>query len=446
MLKSLHQIKGNERKKWERLLHDAGVDLSKLKSHSENKAPAPSVPHEQDHLYKLIDPERQDDNDENLFGMAKTFPKVTRSGYRKYIHDHLRKKADKYDENGVPKSDRHVTRQLLTMDDFRIFYRLKQKYHAEFAEFFGMFVFLMIGFSSSVQELVSGGVKGDYTTVVLSWGIGNMVGIYIAGGYSGAHLNPTLTLNLWFFRGFPLRRVFGFWIAQFFGALAASAWIFILYYPALRKVDPKAWGIDTGSTFFTVPASDIPIASAWFNEVTASAVMHAAIFAVGDSGNVVPVRGMNAFILALTLTAIGSCFGYLSPFGMNPFRDLAPRIFLTMVGYPRFIWYRGHLWWLVGLITGPTLGGFLGCFAYDSLVFDGVESPINFPIGMTRRTIKLWFHMLWGDVSRLFRKKPHRHGNGKLDSEASVEAPNYNGGYADSQLHGRIQVTGQPAG
>lgn len=433
-----------ERRGWDSLVQRSGFGnvYEKYHDHHQHVTCPTTQPPEKDHLYHIIDP-TEDVKKDRLFGMAKTFPKLTREGYRHYLREHLKDKASKYDEHDIPEQERQSGGSVFKTSDLRWLYKFKTKYHAEMAEFFAMFVFMLIGFSSSIQWAVSGGTKDNYTTVVLGWGIGNMVGIYIAGGYSGAHLNPVLTFNLWFFRGFPLRRVFQFWIAQFFGALAASAWSFILYYPALKKLNPNGWSLNTGASFFTSPALDTPIASAWFNEVTATAVMHIAIFAVGDSENVVPVRGMNALVLGMTLTAIGSCFGWLSPFGMNPFRDFAPRIFLSMVGFPKAMWYTGHLWWLVGLFTGPMLGGFLGSLAYDTFIFAGAESPINFPVGIKRRAVKAWWHDVTEYLSGHHSDSPHTPGN---QESPGLDNLYDRGSDIESQTHGKIQVEGQPAG
>lgn len=283
---------------WDELRRQAGYseeteESSEKKRHDKSRQYV--APEEKDDLYDLIDdPARSEDK--KLFGLAKPFPKVTREGYRDYLHEILTEKAKEYDRKGIPPQDRPSEHHLYKEVDFSWLYRLKKRYHAELAEFLGTFAYLLIGFGSTVQFKLGEEAKSSYINVVTAWGLAQTLGIHISGGYSGAHLNPVVTFNLWFFRGFPFTRVVQFWIAQFFGALAASAWCFILYYPALRKLDPNGWSLNTGASFFTVPEPDIPIASAWFNEVSGTALIHLAIFAIGDSQNIVPVRGLNALV------------------------------------------------------------------------------------------------------------------------------------------------------
>ena len=54
--------------------------------------------------------------------------------------------------------------------------------------------------------------------IAWGWGFAVCFGVYVAGGISGAHLNPAVTLSFALRRGFPWRKVPSYWIAP--GALA----------------------------------------------------------------------------------------------------------------------------------------------------------------------------------------------------------------------------------
>ena len=65
-----------------------------------------------------------------------------------------------------------------------------------------------------------------YLAINLAWGIAVTLGCYVAGGVSGAHMNPAVTLAVAVHRGFPWRKVPAYVVAQMAGAFAGAAWKF----------------------------------------------------------------------------------------------------------------------------------------------------------------------------------------------------------------------------
>src|SRR3954466_2466438 len=95
------------------------------------------------------------------------------------------------------------------------------------AEFLGTFVLILLGVGSvavAVVGLPGSGRQsvpfGAANWLIISWGWGLAVvfGVYVAGGISGAHLNPPVTLSFAAWRGFPWRKVLPYWLAQVAGA------------------------------------------------------------------------------------------------------------------------------------------------------------------------------------------------------------------------------------
>jgi glycerol uptake facilitator protein len=71
------------------------------------------------------------------------------------------------------------------------------------AEYLGTFVILIFGIGVVAQVVLYGGDFGDYMVIPFAWGFGVALAIYVAGGISGAHLNPAVTLAFAWRRGFP---------------------------------------------------------------------------------------------------------------------------------------------------------------------------------------------------------------------------------------------------
>src|SRR5438132_10989463 len=105
------------------------------------------------------------------------------------------------------------------------------------AEFFGTFILIMFGVGVVAQVVLSGRSAGDYQSINIGWGLAVTMGVYVAAGVSGAHLNPAVTLALAAYRGFPWRKVLPYCAARIAGAFAASAVVFATYHEALAHFD-----------------------------------------------------------------------------------------------------------------------------------------------------------------------------------------------------------------
>ena len=114
------------------------------------------------------------------------------------------------------------------------------------AEFLGTFVLIMFGdgvVAMAVAALNSSGraltkttiflAAGDWLLIVFGWGFAVMCGVYVAGGVTGAHINPAVTLAQALRRGFPWAKVPGYWLAQIAGAFVAAALVYAVYKNAI---------------------------------------------------------------------------------------------------------------------------------------------------------------------------------------------------------------------
>src|SRR5437763_15126673 len=71
------------------------------------------------------------------------------------------------------------------------------------AEFLGTFVLIVFGTAVVAQVVLSGQSHGGYLSINIAWGLAVTMGVYVAGGVTGAHLNPAVTLAVAVHRGFP---------------------------------------------------------------------------------------------------------------------------------------------------------------------------------------------------------------------------------------------------
>lgn len=98
-------------------------------------------------------------------------------------------------------------------------------YQRYIAEFIGTLFLVLMGVGSA---LIAGPQIGSLG-ISLAFGMVIMVLAYILGPISGAHLNPAVTLGLYFAKRLAGKHIIPYMIAQFLGALAGA---YILYYIA----------------------------------------------------------------------------------------------------------------------------------------------------------------------------------------------------------------------
>src|SRR5271170_6306685 len=142
------------------------------------------------------------------------------------------------------------------------------------AEFLGCFV--LIAFGDGVVAVAVAGLPGsgrtagpttifdaagDWLLITFGWAFAVCMAVYVAGGVSGAHINPAVTVALAVRRKFPWGKVGPYVIAQVVGAFVAAALLFLIYHQAIDAFNlaaktPKSGGqaLATYSIFATFPA------------------------------------------------------------------------------------------------------------------------------------------------------------------------------------------------
>ena len=240
------------------------------------------------------------------------------------------------------------------------------------AEFLGTFVLIVFGTAVVAQSVLSSGAAGSPLAINLGWGLGVTLGIYVAGGVSGAHLNPAVTLALALLRGFPWRKVLPYCLAQAAGAFTGAAVIFLTYREAFDHFDggvrQVAGAQGTAGICATYPQpflSNVP--GGLIDQIVGTALLLLLIFAMGDNRNLAPEPRSAPLFVGLLVVAIGMTFGYNSGYAINPARDIGPRLFTFVAGWGGEVFRAGHGWWWVP-IAGPLAGGVLGGLVYDGLI------------------------------------------------------------------------------
>ena len=153
--------------------------------------------------------------------------------------------------------------------------------------------------------------SGDWLLITTGWGIGVALAVWVAGGVSGAHLNPAVTLAHALRRGFSWSKVPSYMGAQVFGAFVGAAIIYLNYHDAIASLDAAQKvtrgtpdSVATFSIFATFPAPyfSSPVGPL-IDQIIGTGLLVLVIFAVIDAFNT-PVKA-NLAPLVVGLIVVG---------------------------------------------------------------------------------------------------------------------------------------------
>lgn len=233
------------------------------------------------------------------------------------------------------------------------------------AEFLGTMILILLG-NGVVANVVLEGTKGrggGWMVITTGWALAVFAGVVIAGPYSGAHLNPAVTIGLAVAGKFSWARVPLFIVAQLLGAMAGSYLVWLMYRD--HFVATKETGLKSAA-FFTCPA----IKNTKLNLVSEAIGTFVLIFAVfyftngemGKEKTPIGLGSIGAIPVAFIVWAIGLSLGGTTGYAINPARDLGPRIvhsLLPIIGKDSSEWKYA---WIP--IAGPIAGALVAAGVY----------------------------------------------------------------------------------
>lgn len=203
-------------------------------------------------------------------------------------------------------------------------------------ECIGTFVlcFLGCGVVACVNLTRSKGAGGGWITITFAWGLAVMCGVLIAGPYTGAHLNPAVSLGLAAAGKFPWAYVVPYIIAQMIGGFLGGVATYIFYKDHFDVTDDKSVKL---AVFCTSPA----IRNYRRNlvcEVLGTFILVLVILYMSEDGNAAKVTSqggetalvglgsIGALPVALLVVVIGMSLGGTTGYAINPARDMGPRL------------------------------------------------------------------------------------------------------------------------
>lgn len=229
------------------------------------------------------------------------------------------------------------------------------------AEFVGTMLLIVLGDGVVAGVLLknSKSENAGWIVIVLTWGLAVAFAVYAVGGYSGAHINPAVTIALASNGSFPWAQVPGYCMAQLLGAFCGAVVVWLHYLPHWSQTDDASKKL---AVFCTGPAIRNTFSN-FLSEFIATLLLVLGLLFIGANSF---AEGLNPLVVGALISTIGFGLGGTTGFAINPARDLGPRIahfVLPLSGKGSSDWSYS---WIP--ILGPIAGGLAGAGIYQLLI------------------------------------------------------------------------------
>ena len=249
------------------------------------------------------------------------------------------------------------------------------------AELVGTFLLILLGggVNANVSLKKTCGHDSGWIVITAGWGLAVAMAIYAVVNFSGAHINPAVTLGLASIGGLPWSDVPKYVAAQFLGAMLGATTVWLAYLPHWEATEDPAAKL---GVFSTAPAIRKPFANL-LCEVIGTFTLVLGVLAILSPDALTPVQdklggekaaelarqgwetSLKPLLVGLLVFLIGLSLGGPTGYAINPARDLGPRIVHALLP----IHGKGGSDWSYAWIpvVGPCIGGVLGALAYKAL-------------------------------------------------------------------------------
>src|SRR6516162_6466865 len=229
------------------------------------------------------------------------------------------------------------------------------------SELFGTMLLIIFGDGVVANVLLSKskGQNSGWIVIATGWAMAVFIGVYAVNGYSGAHINPAVTIGLASIGITPWSQVPSYLIGQFVGAFIGGVIVFLAYKQHFDVTDDKGLKL---AVFCTGPA----IRNTGWNlltEIIGTFTLLFGILTLTSKLNLgAPGFGpaLGVLFVAFLVWGIGLSLGGPTGYAINPARDLGPRIAHALLPIPG----KGASDWEYSWIpvVGPLVGAVITAF------------------------------------------------------------------------------------
>lgn len=227
------------------------------------------------------------------------------------------------------------------------------------AEFLGTLILVLVGDGVCANNNLTGtkGHNAGWLFINAGWGLSVFVAVMCTGQYSGAHINPAVTVGLAVAGKFAWSQAGGYIVAQFLGAFIGAVLVYVFYiqhFPFTDDADAKLGTFCTGPAIRGVVPNFLGEAIGTFVLVLAVLLAVNGTISMDGQSHEVGLGSLGALPVALVVFVIGMGLGGTTGYAINPARDLGPRIAHAVLPIPG---KRDSDWgysWIP--VAGPIMG------------------------------------------------------------------------------------------
>jgi glycerol uptake facilitator protein len=252
--------------------------------------------------------------------------------------------------------------------------------HHFIGEFIGTFILVLFGCGSVAVTVLFSAHTGLFQ-VAMIWGLGVTIAIYATRHLSCAHLNPAVSIAMVAGRRMSPSKLPVYLCAQFIGAFAAAATLYLLFGESIAHYESvnhilrgSPASVKTAmmfGEFYPNPGAGVvavvtPLI-AFFAEATGTFALVFLIFSLTEGCNLGrPDDALAPVFIGVTVTIIISIIAPLTQAGLNPARDLSPRIFSMLSGWGKAAMPDPGFGFITIYVLGPVCGALFasGMFTY----------------------------------------------------------------------------------
>ena len=209
-------------------------------------------------------------------------------------------------------------------------------------EVIGTFLMCFLGIGSVATATLFQAHTGPFQVGIV-WGVAIALGIYATRNLSCAHFNPAVTFAMCISKRCSWKNFPVYILGQFIGAILAASALWIFFADSVRKnlasanltMDVATPASSIWCEVFPNTANGVismPVAA--FAEALGVFILVMIIFSMTEGCNVGrPSDDLFPLFIGLTVTVLICTIGPMTDAGLNPARDLGPRVVGWFVGW-----------------------------------------------------------------------------------------------------------------